>query len=191
MKSPFVLALVASLAAIPFASTARAADALGPEEDEDDGDATNTLWVRGNIGFGRGDVGIGGRAGVDSEYWMNMLLGVGVRGAALGQGQADGPGRSTQAFGAAPMILMRTPSTPVYFVLGMGLGYARVISKDSSACFATSCEVQTDRFGGGYWLLFLAMHAHEGPGEVGLVMQVESVPQSTLFTAGVSFGFGG
>jgi hypothetical protein len=163
------------------------------------------LSVRPGVGFGRGNLGFGGRGGVSAEYWLTSSLGVGAVGALLAQSNAGFIGSGTQdsvstqdsASILAPLLALRSTPRDEYFLATLGAGYASVWRTDWSGSCVGTCPSNSSVHYDGYALDAAAgWLTHPAPAfELGLVGRVDitggfrdTTPVDYLFTLNLEFG---
>ncbi len=159
--------------------------------------------LRASLGAGGGSLGIGGRAGVASEYWLTDVFSVGGTLTGLGQTSAWilGGGTDSSAWVIAPVIGLRSDSMQEYFFGTLGAGYARVTRTELRGfCldFGGGCPPNQSTGYNGYGIsAAFGWLAHPGSSgfEIGPVLRFEAVrdfrheqPVDSLVTLNIELG---
>ena len=193
MQQTKTIAILATLALLGLAPVVSHADEPSSASIEPPAHrATIDYAVRAGIGVGLGSGdhgGIGTRAGVEGDWWWSHHVGVGARASRFAN--TDVFNASCEVYAFAPTVSLRTSPmrSRSYGVLGLGLGYARVLQSSTSGgllggktTHRSSDAVYASVSAG--WLF------HHGPIELGPMLQLEATPQTQVATINFVVGLG-
>ena len=150
--------------------------------------------VRAGFGIGGGSAGLGGRLGIEGEWWSFDHVGFGARASLFTSGQLFGD-RSAGARAIAATVALRTASSGPYGLLEFGFGYAHV-DQTRGGCtslrvIGPPCPPVTHQsFDTVYASASLGALFHMGRTELGPLLQAEVTPRAMAVTLGVYVGAG-